>query len=75
MSALPPKADIGSVHCDVRFVPKADVVLSVLIPASGGGKADRRLHLLLLPSLAVPLPAAPFPDGRDPLAVVTDTKR
>jgi hypothetical protein len=28
MSALPPKADIGWAHCDVRFVPKADIKLS-----------------------------------------------
>ena len=25
MSALPPKADIGSAHRDVCFVPKADI--------------------------------------------------
>jgi hypothetical protein len=25
MSALPPKADIRQRHCDVRFVPKADI--------------------------------------------------
>jgi hypothetical protein len=25
MSALPPKADIGERHRDVRFVPKADI--------------------------------------------------
>jgi len=25
MSALPPKADIGTQACDVRFVPKADI--------------------------------------------------
>jgi hypothetical protein len=25
MSALPPKADIGRAHRDVRFVPKADI--------------------------------------------------
>jgi hypothetical protein len=25
MSALPPKADIGSARRDVRFVPKADI--------------------------------------------------
>jgi len=25
MSALPPKADIGTQSCDVRFVPKADI--------------------------------------------------
>jgi hypothetical protein len=25
MSALPPKADIGTPSCDVRFVPKADI--------------------------------------------------
>src|SRR5262249_18918516 len=25
MSALPPKADIVQHHCDVRFVPKADI--------------------------------------------------
>jgi hypothetical protein len=28
MSALPPKADITRVRCDVRFVPKADISLS-----------------------------------------------
>jgi len=27
MSALPPKADIGTQPCDVRFVPKADIVV------------------------------------------------
>ena len=26
MSALPPIADIGTQPCDVRFVPKADIV-------------------------------------------------
>src|SRR6516162_4845391 len=26
MSALPPKADIGWPRCDVRFVPKADIL-------------------------------------------------
>jgi hypothetical protein len=26
MSALPPKADIGTQYCDVRFVPKADIL-------------------------------------------------
>ena len=26
MSALPPKADIGTQSCDVRFVPKADIL-------------------------------------------------
>jgi hypothetical protein len=28
MSALPPKADISSALCDVRFVPKADIALA-----------------------------------------------
>jgi hypothetical protein len=28
LSALPPKADIGSAHWDVRFVPKADITQS-----------------------------------------------
>ena len=34
MSALPPKADIGRMGCDVRFVPIADIArpLSVLGP-------------------------------------------
>jgi hypothetical protein len=27
MSALPPKADIGGVSSDVRFVPRADILL------------------------------------------------
>src|SRR5215831_17512238 len=27
MSALPPKADIDSARCDVRFVPEADIAL------------------------------------------------
>jgi len=31
MSALPPKADMVE-HCDVRFVPKADIRLSYSIP-------------------------------------------
>ena len=26
MSAIPPKADIGTQSCDVRFVPKADIL-------------------------------------------------
>jgi hypothetical protein len=26
MSALPPKADINYIFCDVRFVPKADIL-------------------------------------------------
>src|SRR5215468_10774853 len=26
MSALPPKADMGTRHCDVCFVPKADIL-------------------------------------------------
>src|SRR6516165_1569136 len=26
MSALPPKADMGQSRCDVRFVPKADIL-------------------------------------------------
>ena len=29
MSALPPKADIDSCECHVRFVPKADIQLTV----------------------------------------------
>jgi hypothetical protein len=29
MSALPPKADIGTQPCDVRFVPKADIPTSL----------------------------------------------
>jgi hypothetical protein len=29
MSALPPKADIGGVSSDVRFVPKADIPSAV----------------------------------------------
>jgi hypothetical protein len=29
MSALPPKADIGGVSPDVRFVPKADIELGM----------------------------------------------
>jgi hypothetical protein len=28
MSALPPKADMDSAACDVRFVPKADIGVS-----------------------------------------------
>ena len=27
MSALPPKADVSLVRCDVRFVPKADITV------------------------------------------------
>jgi hypothetical protein len=32
MSALPPKADIGWPGWDVRFVPKADIGLTLSIP-------------------------------------------
>ena len=32
MSALPPKADIGTQPRDVRFVPKADICGSALKP-------------------------------------------
>jgi hypothetical protein len=28
MSALPPKADMVQLSCDVRFVPKADIALA-----------------------------------------------
>jgi hypothetical protein len=34
MSALPPKADIGRRHSDVRFVPKADLRTGI-IPVNG----------------------------------------
>ena len=35
MSALPPKADIGTQPRDVRFVPKADTALRQSISVSG----------------------------------------
>src|SRR5215470_8542150 len=44
MSALPPKADIGTQPCDVRFVPKADILRcgkSVVI------RSPRRLAIML----------------------------
>jgi hypothetical protein len=37
MSALPPKADIGTQSRDVRFVPKADIVGSAI---TGGLSRD-----------------------------------
>ena len=39
MSALPPKADIEGVECDIRFVPIADIGLLGLYVCFGG-KAD-----------------------------------
>jgi len=33
MSALPPKADIGTQPRDVRFVPKADISISLTVSA------------------------------------------
>jgi len=41
MSALPPKADIGTQPLDVRFVPKADIGRSLFDHLVGGG--DQRL--------------------------------
>ena len=37
MSALPPKADIGTQSRDVRFVPKADIAPTYLITSSAWG--------------------------------------
>ena len=41
MSALPPKADIGTQSCDVRFVPNSEIL--ELQPLSGG-RWLARLH-------------------------------
>src|ERR1700746_1142992 len=49
MSALPPKADIGGVSSDVRFVPKADKVqcsnfgICFSITSSASAKIHRQL--------------------------------
>jgi hypothetical protein len=43
MSALPPKADIGTQSCDVRFVPKADIT-SDLIDYFISAAEQRRRH-------------------------------
>jgi hypothetical protein len=34
MSAIPPKADMDQCGCDVRFVPKADRLLSMFLGAA-----------------------------------------
>ena len=36
MSALPPKADIGTQPWNVRFVPKADICIAAKVTASKG---------------------------------------
>jgi len=36
MSALPPKADIGTQSWNVRFVPKADICIAAKVTASRG---------------------------------------
>ena len=38
MSALPPKADIGTQPRDVRFVPKADISSSIISSKAAGYK-------------------------------------
>ena len=42
MSALPPKADIGSTYLNVRFVPKADI--GTLFDHLAGFDEQRRRH-------------------------------
>jgi len=42
MSALPPKADIGTQPRDVRFVPKADICLTLLDHPVGMLRATAR---------------------------------
>src|SRR6516164_8682041 len=45
MSALPPKTDIGTQPCDVRFVPKADEVApQLLFDHLVGTEQDRRRY-------------------------------
>ena len=48
MSALPPKADIGGVSTDVRFVPKADILRcgkkTSLFDHLVGASEERRRH-------------------------------
>jgi hypothetical protein len=44
MSALPPKADIGSTCQDVRFVPIADIALLRAFSALGEGQKIRKLQ-------------------------------
>jgi hypothetical protein len=46
MSALPPKADIGTWSRDVRFMPKADIKLATLfgIKASPNCDLDYLVH-------------------------------
>jgi hypothetical protein len=43
MSAIPPKADIAERHCDVRFVPKAEV--TSLLDHLVGGHLQRQRQL------------------------------
>ena len=42
MSALPPKADIGTQLWNVRFVPKADIGYSSINRAVGAEQSERR---------------------------------
>jgi len=42
MSALPPKADIGRLGCNVRFVPKADIAPLQINLIVGAGEYGRR---------------------------------
>jgi len=58
MSALPPKADIGTQPCDVGFVPKADImqrskkgIVIQSIHRRGRATAAGRLGSALLRSL------------------------
>src|SRR5262249_43655110 len=41
MSALPPKADIGTQPCDVRFVPKADIGGLIRSPPHRAARSER----------------------------------
>ena len=48
MSALPPKADIGGVSSDVRFVPKADIAnLEAFEVGLRNVQTDVELHCLM----------------------------
>ena len=53
MSGLPPKADISSVLCDVRFVPKADIAALLNHLVGGDEQVGRYLKAKCLGSVEI----------------------
>ena len=49
MSALPPKADIAGVECDVRYVPIADISANLFCQLQRGHRAEAVALQIKLP--------------------------